>query len=248
MDYQKIYNSLIDNATHRILITSFERHHIVPVSMGGSNLKTNLVNLTPREHFIAHMLLWRIHRNVSMSYALWQMSHTRGQRINGRMYEVLRSQIASQVSKLMTNRIVTQVTRDKMSKSFTGRIFTQEHRDNIGKSSKGRKNPMKGKSFNLSDEEIKRRSDFRIGKNTGVDNVMHDAAVKATHLASVNTVEYKAKISAAGLGHRPYNFKRVSVKGIEYNTATEAAKLIGITYNSLIRRIRMEKYIDYFYL
>lgn len=35
----------------------FDLHHIIPKSMGGSNAKTNLVYLTHREHFIAHVLL-----------------------------------------------------------------------------------------------------------------------------------------------------------------------------------------------
>jgi len=35
----------------------FESHHIIPRSLGGSNKKTNLVLLTAREHFIAHLLL-----------------------------------------------------------------------------------------------------------------------------------------------------------------------------------------------
>jgi hypothetical protein len=36
---------------------SLERHHIIPKSCGGSNLPTNLVMLTPREHFVCHLLL-----------------------------------------------------------------------------------------------------------------------------------------------------------------------------------------------
>ncbi len=34
-----------------------ERHHIIPKCLGGSDLLFNLVDLTPREHFIAHQLL-----------------------------------------------------------------------------------------------------------------------------------------------------------------------------------------------
>lgn len=35
----------------------FDCHHILPRSMGGTNVKTNLVYLTHREHFMAHVLL-----------------------------------------------------------------------------------------------------------------------------------------------------------------------------------------------
>jgi hypothetical protein len=35
----------------------YDSHHIVPKCMGGSNSTSNRVLLTPREHFIAHLLL-----------------------------------------------------------------------------------------------------------------------------------------------------------------------------------------------
>jgi hypothetical protein len=54
-----------------------ERHHIVPKSMGGLDNIANLVYLTPKQHFIAHWLLWKIHRNQSMAHAFWMMSSSR---------------------------------------------------------------------------------------------------------------------------------------------------------------------------
>lgn len=57
--YLKIYNSIIENAKTRNSdkITYVEVHHIIPRSLGGSNLKKNLVKLTAREHYIVHWLL-----------------------------------------------------------------------------------------------------------------------------------------------------------------------------------------------
>jgi len=64
MNYQKIYNSLIDlaksrNWTRKNSGCYVERHHIVPRSLGGTNNKENLVFLTAREHFVAHWLLFK---------------------------------------------------------------------------------------------------------------------------------------------------------------------------------------------
>lgn len=42
----------------------YEVHHILPKSMGGSNEKHNLVKLTTREHFLAHLLLERFTRKT----------------------------------------------------------------------------------------------------------------------------------------------------------------------------------------
>lgn len=78
MDYQLIYNNIINNA-----LTSnrskgkdvyYERHHIIPKCLGGTNDKDNLVNLTAREHFIAHRLLCKIYPdNNKLKFAFWSM-------------------------------------------------------------------------------------------------------------------------------------------------------------------------------
>lgn len=40
--------------------TYLEKHHIIPRSLGGSESRDNIVQLSPREHFIAHLLLTRM--------------------------------------------------------------------------------------------------------------------------------------------------------------------------------------------
>ena len=61
MNYQKIYNQLIEKAQNRILPWNKykEVHHILPRSMGGSNDIINLISLTAKEHFLAHLLLYK---------------------------------------------------------------------------------------------------------------------------------------------------------------------------------------------
>jgi hypothetical protein len=61
MNYQKIYNQIIDRARNRNLEGYKERHHILPKCLEGSNKKENLVELTAREHFIGHWLLCRVY-------------------------------------------------------------------------------------------------------------------------------------------------------------------------------------------
>lgn len=64
MNYKKIYESLICRAKERELEGYKERHHIIPCCMfiGGrenveANKESNLVYLTPQEHFVCHQLL-----------------------------------------------------------------------------------------------------------------------------------------------------------------------------------------------
>src|SRR6185503_15467695 len=62
MNYQKIYNSLVERSKIRTgEISNPEIHHIIPRCMGGSDDKINLVRLSSREHFLAHLLLAKIH-------------------------------------------------------------------------------------------------------------------------------------------------------------------------------------------
>ena len=63
MNYQRIYDLLIDRARNRILDSYKERHHIIPRCVGGSDDPKNLVDLTAEEHYIAHQLLVRIYNN-----------------------------------------------------------------------------------------------------------------------------------------------------------------------------------------
>ena len=63
--YARIYNSIVVRAQKRglckrVLTGYFEKHHVVPKSLGGSDLNENLVLLTAREHFLCHMLLIRM--------------------------------------------------------------------------------------------------------------------------------------------------------------------------------------------
>ena len=85
MDYQKIYNDLcfsrqkLRGSSKRLRknegdFTYYERHHIIPRSMGGSNEPENMVLLTHREHIIAHRLLHVIYPEDSgMALALTLM-------------------------------------------------------------------------------------------------------------------------------------------------------------------------------
>lgn len=109
MDYKATYYKIIENAKketengHRF-VGYFEKHHILPKSLGGTNNKENLVKLTAREHFICHWLLVKMYdkgtaeRN-KMLCALWRMqSDSNGNRYkNSRAYEKLRNEFISYV-------------------------------------------------------------------------------------------------------------------------------------------------------
>lgn len=90
-----------------------EEHHICPKAKdmfpeynNFSIHNWNKVKLTPRQHFIAHILLWKTYPNInSQRYALWSMKHQNNQKINSRLYEKLRLELIDTISKSMKGKV-----------------------------------------------------------------------------------------------------------------------------------------------
>ena len=74
--YTRWYYSIIQRAQTRVLPndTYIEKHHIIPRSLGGNNSKLNIANLTPREHFVCHLLLTK----MTIGNNLYKMKHALG--------------------------------------------------------------------------------------------------------------------------------------------------------------------------
>ena len=96
MNYQAAYDRLIAKARARTKPEGYtERHHVVPKSLGGSNDASNLVDLTAREHFLAHWLLAKIHGGY-MWLAIQYMKNRHakmGYSLTARKYGLIRKQI-----------------------------------------------------------------------------------------------------------------------------------------------------------
>ena len=84
MNYKKIYDNLVFRSRNRTLNCYSENHHIIPKCLGGPDDDENLVALTGREHFIAHLLLARIHGGT-LWHAVHMMSNMK--RYTNRAYE-----------------------------------------------------------------------------------------------------------------------------------------------------------------
>lgn len=105
--YTNWYISLIANAQNRQIAFGIytEKHHIIPKCMGGGDDVSNLVKLTAKEHFIAHMFLVRMTDGVyhrKMSFALWKM--TQDNRARNSRHKVTATQYES-IKKLMAHNI-----------------------------------------------------------------------------------------------------------------------------------------------
>jgi hypothetical protein len=124
--YSKLYYKITSNAKQRITEGYTELHHIIPQSMGGSNDKENLVELTAREHFICHWLLIKMTEGEARGKMLYALH---GMRAENRYQQ-------------------------RYSSSITARVYERyriEHSENHSKKMKGR--PAKNKGRPMSDEQ-----------------------------------------------------------------------------------------------
>ena len=136
MNYNKIYNALMRRATQRKLDEYSEVHHIIPICMGGSNGKENLVRLTAREHFLAHHILFRIHKTTKLAHAWFSMcrsSDNQNRYFSSHQYAAAKSAHINAMRKTMVGagnhfygRKHSVETKRKISEANTGRKQSQE--------------------------------------------------------------------------------------------------------------------------
>lgn len=89
--YKARYEKFIEALKGQVIVGAYEVHHIVPRSLGGTDEKENLIKLTPRQHYIAHWMLWKAYRG-KMAQAFFFMNNAQSKRILGsRWYKNLRA-------------------------------------------------------------------------------------------------------------------------------------------------------------
>jgi len=131
MNYKKIYDSIIERSVGRKKIRRgqpnyvyYERHHILPKCLGGSDEKNNLAFLTAEEHWLAHLLLVKMNPgNHKLVFACQAMSMTGGntKRTNNKMFGWIRREYGDATSKRQKGCVVSQERKDKISVALRGR-------------------------------------------------------------------------------------------------------------------------------
>lgn len=154
MDYKKVYDALMEKRRSNPVPNDEygERHHIVPRSEGGSDDSDNLVRLTAREHYIAHLLLAKIYNDFKMYSAVTYMrcsspDHKRDFKFNSRLYQKMREELAKRIGEINRGRKASKETKMKLSKSHKGLRnslgykHTDETRKRMSESHRGMKFP-----------------------------------------------------------------------------------------------------------
>jgi hypothetical protein len=118
MNYDKIYKNLIATRKELIRDEYTENHHIIPKSWGGSNNKENIIKLTAREHWVAHLLLVKIatgQNKYKATQAVLNMGRviSKDKRKTSCLYEKARKEIAKYISKKHTGKLVVRCQTTK---------------------------------------------------------------------------------------------------------------------------------------
>jgi len=153
--YDKFITSIKSQPNRDISKTYTEFHHIQPRCLKGSDDPDNLIELTLREHHLAHWLLWKSYPDyLPIASAFLQMnnknfkSNKKFKPLPSKVYETLKTETYKMLSELKTDKVYV---RDKagnlieMSKKeyaeqeelkfhTTGKLVVFDREDNIYKS------------------------------------------------------------------------------------------------------------------
>lgn len=145
--YLRWYAALMNRALSRPLAKPYERHHVLPRSLGGSGGLT--VNLTFREHFVAHVILAKCTFGIArkkMCHAAWSLTRTKsGLRVlTSSQYETARKlQIeAVKGNKYAAGLIRSAATIEAHRAKLKGRPLSEQHKARIGAANKGKKGSL----------------------------------------------------------------------------------------------------------
>lgn len=209
--YTRVYDLIVTRAQSRTLSTYTESHHIIPKSLGGSNDASNLVDLTPREHFICHRLLVKMTEGIAkrkMAYGLWAMTMANKKQdrivINSRLFE-----------KIRTDRIAAQIgvphSRERIEKiraSNTGKIQSEATKRKRAEARTGFKNTDATKQ-KMKESAAKRWA------NTADDTARRQKIKEARALQKIVTVQVTCPHCGKVGGNRimpRYHFDNCKVK------------------------------------
>ena len=222
LHYINRYNRYIDSLKGQVVSGYSEKHHILPKAFGGSDDATNLIELTARQHFVAHWILSRAHGG-KMANAFWLMVHAtkKNSRYDGfvlsRVYEEARKmhsesqkgRVVSEETKLLvsqfhTGRKRSEETCKRISDGSKGKQFSETHRENLKLAQIGKKQSEETKNKRLVSLIDKRKENSAKAQLTlSAKSEEEKKLIRQKQAESMkgrkHTEEAKAKMRAAKL-------------------------------------------------
>lgn len=161
--YTKWYYNIINSVKCRDVI---EKHHIIPKCLGGDNSISNIVELTPREHFICHHLLIKMTcggDKKKMAYAFYRMCQSNGsisRLTNGKNYDRIRehySYLTSGENNPFFGKghfgLDNPMSNPKVREKHKQIVSSPEHKKMMSEKFSGENNPFFGKTHSIETKQ-----------------------------------------------------------------------------------------------
>lgn len=282
MDYQKHYDLLISTRKNmnrnKRKNDGYHNHHIIPKSIGGNNSKHNLVLLTPREHFIAHLLLLMIYKenkNLNskcyndyrkMGYAFWNMCGGKNKLkiTSSRSYQFaieIKKGLSVWVIKENLQKFIASYDLEKYVSDgwIQGKLpHTKETKLSISTTKTGliwiNKDNIQ-KTIEKEDLEKYVTNEWKTGRAVFTEN--HKNNIKKGLVGRELSCSHKENIGKSLKGkeigpisddHKKRLGKPIVIHGIKYDGLTWAAKALSTTKLKIFYKLRDKESIDCYYL
>lgn len=222
--YKSWYDQIILNAQNRSLTGYFEKHHIIPKSLGGNNNQDNLVKLTAREHFICHLLLTKFTTGKAKSQMYFALNMLRvsnnyqDRYISSRIYETLKKNLSFELSKMHKGKVISDKTKKLISDSrkgrpsaFKGKTHTIKTKKHISITNQGHtrnskdivKKIINSRAWYSHSEETKAKiSNSNKGKHNNPKSEETKAKISDSLKGRKKPEDFGKKISAANTGNK----------------------------------------------
>lgn len=213
MEYSRVYEALIEHAQNHPSDGYTEKHHIIPRCLGGSNDPQNIVRLTARQHFIAHLLLAKIYGG-KLAHAAFRMSNMR--RYGNRQHAWMREKNAAFLGPIATERfkgkglteahkkaikkaMASPSVRQAISAKRAGVLLSENHKAAISKGLTGkRRSPYKtnaNRGRKRDPDVMKRMAETRKRNGSYVHTAEQDAKFSAAMRGRTKSPEHRAKLA-----------------------------------------------------
>lgn len=225
--YYKFIN-VIKSLGDRNLIGYTEIHHIVPRCLKGSDDKENLVELTLREHFLAHWLLWKAYPDyLPLASAFLQMNNKNPKlkdefqgRTTSKTYQILKTKVYEKLSELTKDKVrvrddqgqILTLTREQYANQnthqfhTTGKLYAFDKTTNTWVY-------ITSREYQENKDRYKSRMSFEgfpYGTSTGNPNAsINVESVRYQFIDTKTNVVVKISKSEAKTKNQEYGYKRL---------------------------------------